>query len=172
MQIPATDQVTVEPVSQEQVRPHPVTPHSEQNSPASGIQGPPISQVASTHPNIASAPQIDSSNLPLAADTGKQSSTALSPPDRTLGGRRERLDGARTTFETIEAVSGTIPVVGSFVGAGAKVGLAVVKMIQVRRPCASFAGFPPDAGRPPRQWIVIRKRARILRVVLHGYPTF
>ncbi|KAG8901506.1 hypothetical protein FRC00_006657, partial [Tulasnella sp. 408] len=48
------------------------------------------------------------------------------PPER----RREKLEVARTTFETIEAVSGTIPVVGSYVGAGAKVGLAVVKMVK------------------------------------------
>lgn len=54
------------------------------------------------------------------------------PPER----RRERLEVARTTFETIEAVSGTIPVVGSYVGAGAKVGLAVVKMVEVKQNAA------------------------------------
>ncbi|KAG8920794.1 hypothetical protein FRC01_000585, partial [Tulasnella sp. 417] len=44
--------------------------------------------------------------------------------------RRERLDIACTTLEAVETISGTIPVVGSYIGAGAKVGLAVVKMIQ------------------------------------------
>ncbi|KIO17486.1 hypothetical protein M407DRAFT_32853, partial [Tulasnella calospora MUT 4182] len=38
---------------------------------------------------------------------------------------------ARKTFKTVEIGSGAIPVVGSFVGAAAKVGLAFVEMLQV-----------------------------------------
>lgn len=39
---------------------------------------------------------------------------------------------ARRTFQTVEVVSGAIPVVGSYVGGVAKVGLAFVNMIEVK----------------------------------------
>lgn len=41
------------------------------------------------------------------------------------------LIGARMTFKTVEAISGTIPGVGNYVGVAAKVGLAFVSMIEV-----------------------------------------
>lgn len=72
---------------------------------------------------------------PAAAAAQKASPSDQNQPEQAATRRRERLGVARTTFETIEAISGTIPVVGSYVGAGAKVGLVVVQMIQVR-------GFP------------------------------
>lgn len=43
----------------------------------------------------------------------------------------EALTIARKTFKSVEIGSGAIPVVGSYVGAAAKVGLAFVDMLQV-----------------------------------------
>ncbi|KAG9043872.1 hypothetical protein FS837_009040 [Tulasnella sp. UAMH 9824] len=40
------------------------------------------------------------------------------------------LTAARKTFKTVEVLSGTIPIVGNYVGAAAKVGLAVVRMAE------------------------------------------
>lgn len=39
---------------------------------------------------------------------------------------------AKRTFQTVEVVSGAIPVVGSYVGGVARVGLAFVNMIEVK----------------------------------------
>lgn len=93
--------------------------------------------------NTASAPTGPSTQSNLLSFTDEDVSSHQ-PTPRTLNAsssdqhqeqatarRRERMGVARTTFETIEGISGAIPVVGSYVGAGAKVGLAVVKMIQV-----------------------------------------
>lgn len=48
------------------------------------------------------------------------------------------LVGARKTFKTVEAISGTIPGVGSYVGVVAKVGLAFVSMIEVNDSLSSI----------------------------------
>lgn len=58
--------------------------------------------------------------------------TVQGKPENPTERLRERVEVARAAFEVIEAISGTIPVVGSYVGAGAKVGLAVVEMVQVK----------------------------------------
>lgn len=65
-------------------------------------------------------------------------------PEQTTARRREKLEVTRTTFEAIEAMSGTIPVVGSYVGAGAKVGLAVIKTIQVTKTLESCTILPSN----------------------------
>ncbi|KAG8896722.1 hypothetical protein FRC00_005406, partial [Tulasnella sp. 408] len=46
-------------------------------------------------------------------------------------GRRMTLDAASKIFSTVETVSGVIPLVGQYIGAGAKVGLTCVEMAQV-----------------------------------------
>lgn len=46
-------------------------------------------------------------------------------------GKEESLNAANKAFKLAEGISGALPVVGSFVGAVAKVGLTVVEMAQV-----------------------------------------
>lgn len=59
---------------------------------------------------------------------------------------RDRLLGeAKKTFEVVEAGSEAFPVIGRFVGVAAKVGLAFVKMVEVRL-CALPASQDPNAG--------------------------
>ncbi|KAG8944651.1 hypothetical protein FRC04_001615, partial [Tulasnella sp. 424] len=68
-----------------------------------------------------------------AADEGKtqlQSASAESLLDQTVERRRERLDALRRSFETVGARWGSIPILGFYVGAGAKVGLVIVRVIQ------------------------------------------
>ncbi|KAG8918658.1 hypothetical protein FRC01_001736 [Tulasnella sp. 417] len=45
--------------------------------------------------------------------------------------RKERLDWANKIFKGVEAVSGSLPIVGSYVGAAATVGLACVELAQL-----------------------------------------
>ncbi|KAG8921159.1 hypothetical protein FRC00_009057, partial [Tulasnella sp. 408] len=53
-----------------------------------------------------------------------------SQPEKKSNFRRDALVVARKTFNTVNAFSGMIPVVGSYVGGAASVGLAVVELIQ------------------------------------------
>lgn len=59
-------------------------------------------------------------------------------------GRRNTLDIAKRIFSTVDIISGTIPGVGNYIGAGAKVGLACVGMVQVRRFFASHFHTQPQ----------------------------
>lgn len=63
------------------------------------------------------------------------------------------ITAARKTFKTIEVLSGLIPGLGNFVGAGAKVGLAFVTMIEVRLVASSIN--PQALTWARRQWIRI-----------------
>lgn len=86
---------------------------------------------------LGTEPNLDSSSDNAISTQQPAPSLQKAPPsdqdqsEQAAGRRRERLDVARTTFETIEKVSGVIPVVGSYIGAGAQVGLAVVNIIEV-----------------------------------------
>ncbi|KAG9016697.1 hypothetical protein FRB90_002452 [Tulasnella sp. 427] len=67
---------------------------------------------------------------PIPAPSSNQSTgSQIKPPEPNLK-RRERLSTAKKTLTTIQAVAGTIPVVGSYIGAAAQVGLAVVSTLQ------------------------------------------
>lgn len=46
--------------------------------------------------------------------------------------RRELLSEAKTTFNIVESIAGAIPVVGTYVGAAAKVGGTIIDIIQVK----------------------------------------
>ncbi|KAG9050057.1 hypothetical protein FS837_007810 [Tulasnella sp. UAMH 9824] len=69
---------------------------------------------------------------PAPKPTPAQSSGAPADQKPANSHRREWLGLVRKTFSGVEAVSGTIPVVGSYVGAAAKVGMAFVDMVQVK----------------------------------------
>lgn len=92
-------------------------------------------QAPSTNPNLlASSPQKAISRPQPAVDAGKprsQASNAQDLPDKAVGQRRERLDGVKRTFETIEAITGVIPIFGFGVGIVARVALAVIKIIHI-----------------------------------------
>ncbi|KAG9047407.1 hypothetical protein FS837_002303 [Tulasnella sp. UAMH 9824] len=106
------------------------TPNSASNHPTSSANTKSAPPSPSTQTNLSSSTDEDVLAQQPTPSALNASSSAQNQEQATVR-RRERIDVARTTFETIEAISGTIPVVGSYVGAGAKVGLAVVKMIQV-----------------------------------------
>ncbi|KAG8915322.1 hypothetical protein FRC01_003707, partial [Tulasnella sp. 417] len=61
-------------------------------------------------------------------------------PDVSSARRKERLDWANKIFKGVETVSGSLPIVGSYVGAAATVGLACVELAQV-------GGVPFGLGR-------------------------
>lgn len=63
------------------------------------------------------------------------------------------ITAARKTFKTIEILSGLIPGFGNFFGAGAKVGLAFVTMIEVR--LVAILIDPQALTRARRRWIEI-----------------
>lgn len=122
----------------DQIATRSITPNSEGNGPTDvGIQATPISQAPSTHPNLLpSSPQKVISRPQPAVDAGKsqsRASNAQDPPDQAAGQRRERLDGVKRTFETIEAITGALPLFGFGVGIGARVALAIIEIIHVRQ---------------------------------------
>lgn len=88
---------------------------------------PPNQETDGTTP---SAPTIVSSQDEMPVSTQVQPPIAPSVPDSGDSRRSDLLHMAKKTFDTVETISGTIPVVGSYVGAAAKVGSAVVQMIQ------------------------------------------
>ncbi|KAG8898269.1 hypothetical protein FRC00_003035, partial [Tulasnella sp. 408] len=99
------------------------------NHPTSSSNTTPALPGPSTQSNLSSSTDEDGTAQQPTPIALNASSSDQNQEQATMR-RRERMGIARTTFETIEAMSGTIPVVGSYVGAGAKVGLAVLKMIQ------------------------------------------
>ncbi|KAG8931757.1 hypothetical protein FRC01_000843 [Tulasnella sp. 417] len=52
-------------------------------------------------------------------------------PDANSARRKERLDWANKIFKGVETVSGSLPIIGSYVGAAATVGLACVELAQL-----------------------------------------
>ncbi|KAG8919391.1 hypothetical protein FRC01_001306, partial [Tulasnella sp. 417] len=72
---------------------------------------------------------LDNSSPTSAPPKDSLSNTPDNQNDRTSISN-EALSFARTTFKTVELGSGAIPVVGSYIGTAAKVGLAFVETIQ------------------------------------------
>lgn len=105
-------------------------PNRPSNHETHSAQSTPVHHNPRTEPDMISPPGSGISIQQPAVAAQKTSSSDPDQPEQVATRCRERLGVARTTFETIEAISGTIPVVGSYVGAGAKVGLVVVQMIQ------------------------------------------
>ncbi|KAG8995954.1 POC1 centriolar protein A [Tulasnella sp. 427] len=66
--------------------------------------------------------------------------------------REKRLSTAKTTFKVVEALSGALPVVGTYVGAAAKVGSTIVEMI---------------AGMDGNQELASRLEARVTSISEH-----
>ncbi|KAG8911387.1 hypothetical protein FRC00_006601, partial [Tulasnella sp. 408] len=81
------------------------------------------------------------SRNPLEAPTPAegQLSNARGSQAEATSGRREWLEPARKTLTGIESISGTIPVVGSFVGAAAKIGVALISTLQTMDSNAEIA---------------------------------
>lgn len=82
---------------------------------------PATNPVQSSIPDLTSPPTPEVSQV-SSVGRGKEKGSSL---------RGELLNGANKVFKFAEGVSGTLPVVGSYVGAVAKVGLTVVEMVQV-----------------------------------------
>ncbi|KAG9040337.1 hypothetical protein FS837_000772 [Tulasnella sp. UAMH 9824] len=82
--------------------------------------GPATNLVQPSIPDLASAPRPEVSQV-SSVGLGKEKGSSR---------RGELLNGANKVFKFAEGVSGALPVVGSYVGAVAKVGLTVVEMIQ------------------------------------------
>ncbi|KAG9012151.1 hypothetical protein FRB90_006869 [Tulasnella sp. 427] len=71
------------------------------------------------------------SQPPLRHTRDKRNSTKFHQPMTTKADldREKKLSTAKTTFKVVEALSGAMPVVGTYVGAAAKVGSTIVEMI-------------------------------------------
>lgn len=81
-------------------------------------------------------PETDSSLPIVSSQTLSTPVPAQHPPRAGSAGpsrRGKSLGAIKTTLDTIEAASGAIPIVGSYMGAAAKVGDIIVQMIQVKR---------------------------------------
>ncbi|KAG8915904.1 hypothetical protein FRC00_007807 [Tulasnella sp. 408] len=65
------------------------------------------------------------------AQTANEASTVRKDPSTDSPRHKERLDWASKAFKGIEMVSGTIPIIGGYVGAAAKVGVACVELAQL-----------------------------------------
>ncbi|KIO30569.1 hypothetical protein M407DRAFT_20295, partial [Tulasnella calospora MUT 4182] len=103
------------------------------------------SEVAPEALAVPSMPLPTSSPSPEPLTTPADSQTPPSPLTPNNQGERhlirgEALNVARKTFKTMEIASGIIPVVGSYVGAAAKVGLAFVESIQTMDKNDDLAG--------------------------------
>lgn len=81
---------------------------------------------------MAASPQI-TTNHGRVPNTNSTEDSAVDPSSQGEGTLVNSgvLTAARKTFRTVEVISGTIPIVGNYVGAAAKVGLAVVRMAEV-----------------------------------------
>lgn len=123
-----------------------VDPHSRAtvalvaDSPRAELETKP--QTHGQHP----VPTAVASGNPLAAPAAAEGQlpSARGCQAEATSGRREWLEPARKTLTAIEAISGTIPVVGSFVGAAAKIGLALVSTLQVTHLYFPFVASPSN----------------------------
>lgn len=99
------------------------------NSGLSGTPTPP--GAASLGQNTALTPgkNLVQSNTPQFE--ASQVSSAMAGKGKGSSRRGDLLDGANKAFKIAEGLSGALPVVGSYVGAVAKVGLTVIEMVQV-----------------------------------------
>lgn len=116
------------------------TENEEQGQPGNsngllGTQTPTVTTVLA--PTAVPSPVTNTAqpnNSPIGSQSTPQVSQVASvgPGKQTGSSRRgELLNGANKTFKFAEGVSGALPVVGTYVGAVAKVGLTAVEMVQV-----------------------------------------
>ncbi|KAG8967742.1 hypothetical protein FRC05_001921 [Tulasnella sp. 425] len=79
------------------------------------------------------APQVAAPQSPIPVTSPSPDEEQAVPDDKVKGPskRRDWLGGVKTTFTIVEGISGTIPVVGTYVGAAAKVGAAIVEIVQI-----------------------------------------
>ncbi|KAG9033065.1 hypothetical protein FS837_002553 [Tulasnella sp. UAMH 9824] len=88
-------------------------------------------ETAADHVGQPAAPKTPAP-APISQPRPDAKQPAAVPVNQPKGtGRRKALDAASKIFSTVETVSGVIPLVGQYVGAGAKVGLTCVEMAQV-----------------------------------------
>ncbi|KAG8934821.1 hypothetical protein FRC00_011825, partial [Tulasnella sp. 408] len=126
-----TNQDNVEPSSQIPPNIHPplseATPGVEPQDNLTGAEGTPAKQTDSTRNSTANP-------APRGASTSSPSDRKEKRPVSA-----QVLNAAGKIFSAVDTVSGFIPIVGSYVGAAAKVGSAVVEMVQVSSsPLLSF----------------------------------
>lgn len=91
------------------------------------------------HP-IGSAPQVVTSHSTISVPSSSSRDDPTVPEDQFNGAsaRRESFGGLKTTFNVVESIAGTIPVIGTFVGAAAKIGATIVDIVQVRQSGFNF----------------------------------
>ncbi|KIO29107.1 hypothetical protein M407DRAFT_21680 [Tulasnella calospora MUT 4182] len=92
--------------------------------PAESADNPGVSATNSTS-------SIASSQIPPAPMPAKNQQPAVPEGNATGPSKRKKpLSAIKTTLDIVEAASGTFPIVGSYVGAAAKVGNIIVQMVQ------------------------------------------
>ncbi|KAG8925197.1 hypothetical protein FRC00_004237, partial [Tulasnella sp. 408] len=99
---------------------------STQTPPAASTLGPDAARTPATYPVQPNDSQFGS------IQTRKVSPASSALPGKEEGSSRraEVLNGANRAFKIAEGLSGALPVVGTYVGAVAKVGLTIVEMVQ------------------------------------------
>lgn len=94
---------------------------------------PPVSSGLQTETPVQPAPE-DRERL-----TPHKGAVQASPPDvpddreNRNPIRKAVLTAARKTFETVDVVSGAVPIVGDYIGVAAKIGLAAINIVEVKR---------------------------------------
>ncbi|KAG8905457.1 hypothetical protein FRC01_008342, partial [Tulasnella sp. 417] len=107
----------------------PIVPTNEPNGSAPHTR---VTQAVTSTPANQSAPPEVPAAVPTLNPLPKQDQrTNLSTEQPKFTGRRKALEIARKIFSSLDMVSGTIPVFGDCIGAGAKVGLTCVEMAEV-----------------------------------------
>ncbi|KAG8993343.1 hypothetical protein FRB90_000722, partial [Tulasnella sp. 427] len=89
-----------------------------------------LNQFIPPHIQAISVTVGDKTRIQAAAPIQVQHSTPPTGIPKDAGERGKWLGAMKTTFDVVEGVSGTIPVVGSYVGALARVGKILVQTIQ------------------------------------------
>ncbi|KAG8915850.1 hypothetical protein FRC00_011273 [Tulasnella sp. 408] len=77
------------------------------------------------------ATNTSNEQLVKTAAAPNEESVAKSDAGTDSARRKERLDWANKAFKGVEMISGSIPIIGSYVGAAAKVGVACVELAQL-----------------------------------------
>lgn len=86
--------------------------------------------------------------------------------------RKDSLNDAKKALKLTEGVSGALPVVGTFVGAVAKVGLTVTEMLQVSKPMIKRKICRLSLITTSRQFMKKMKWRRNWELTSPVYPTY
>lgn len=83
-----------------------------------------------------------------------------SPADNNGSWRENILGPTKSVFKAASALSGAIPVAGSYIGGVATFGLTCIEMVEVRESQAGVISLGPHCEIPSRGWIKTTKLSK------------